>query len=150
MRGSFTINGLDTYDTWGIILAPGSVESLLTLPPAKDYIINESRLEDGVRVLSGSTAKAKDGPRELTLEVHLVASSESVFKAKYAAFRAYIKEHRDLEVVIPHSSDIYRLLYRSCTPFSEWNGRVCHIALSVFEPNPSNRSSIIPGPILPT
>lgn len=141
MRGSFTINGLDSYETWGVILAPGSVDALLALPAAKEYVMNESRLEDGVRVLTGSTAKPHDAARDVTLELHLIAESESDYRAKYAAFRAYIKANRNLVVVTEHSTDVYHFLYKSCNPFSDWNGRVSHMALSLFEPNPGNRSA---------
>lgn len=141
MSGTFTINGQDTYATWGIILAPGSVDALLALPPAKEYVANESRLQDGVRVLTGSTAKPLDAARDVTLELHLLARDAADYKAKYGAFRAYIKAHRDLAVATEHSTDVFHFLYRSCNSFSDWNGRVSHIALSLWEPNPGNRTA---------
>jgi hypothetical protein len=141
MSGEFTINGQNTYTQWGIVLAPGSVEQLLALPPAKDYVINESRLESGVRVLTSGTAMSKDADREVTLEVHLLATDATDFKTKYAAFLSYIRSNRELVVVTSHSSDAYHFIYRSCNAFSDWDGRVCHIALRLWEPNPGNRAS---------
>lgn len=141
MSGEFIINGQNTYTTWGIVLAPGSVEQLLALPPAKEYAFNESRLENGVRVLTSGDALAKDADREVTLEIHLLAANEEDFKAKYAAFMGYIRQHRELIVFTGHSSDAYHFIYRSCSPFSEWNGRVCHMALRLWEPNPGNRDA---------
>ena len=143
MSGEFTINGLNTYSTWGIVLASGSVEQLLALPPAKDYIVNESRLENGVRVLTSGTALAKEADREVTLEIHMLAESATDFKTKYAAFLSYIRSNRNLELSTSHSSEAYHFIYRSCNSFSDWNGRVCHIALRLWEPNPSNRTAVL-------
>ena len=137
MRGAFSINGYDTYSTWGIILAEGSVDALLSIPPAKEYIVNESRLEDGVRVLAGRVGK--DADREVTLEVHMIASSATDSREKYASFVQFIKENRTLDITTENTDGVFHFLYRSCNTFSDWNGRVSHIALRLWEPNPADR-----------
>ena len=46
-RNAF-INGRNIWSTWGAELMDGALEAILTPPPVKDYIENDSRLEHGV------------------------------------------------------------------------------------------------------
>ena len=139
MRGEFTINGKNTYTQWGVILAQGSIDALFAMPPSKEYVVNESRLEDGVRVLTSGTALTKDADREVDLIISLLATDETDFKTKYAGFLSELRG-RALNISTTHSSDTYKCLYKSCTTFSDWNGRVCSMVLRLWEPNPADRT----------
>ena len=136
MRGTFKINGKDTYTTWGVILAEGSMDQLLAIPPMKDPIFNESSLEDGRRVLLPSTPKK--GSRDLQLEVHLLAVDETQFFQRYAAFGQELMGG-EVDIKTDHSDDVYHCVYRSCTTFSDFNGRVAKMSLKLTEYNPGFR-----------
>ena len=49
------INGKDAQSTWGIVTDTSTLAALLTPPPQKELITNESRLTNGMRVYSGAT-----------------------------------------------------------------------------------------------
>ena len=139
MRGEFLINGKNTYTQWGVVLAQGSIEALFAFPPAKEYVTNASRLENGVRVLTSGTALAKDADREVNLVISLLATGETDFKTKYASFLSELRG-RTLDIKTTHSAEVYHCLYKSCTTFSDWNGRVCSMVLRLWEYNPGNRT----------
>lgn len=48
-RNAF-INGRNIWSTWGAELMDGALEAILTPPPVKDYIENDSRLEHGIQI----------------------------------------------------------------------------------------------------
>ena len=50
-RNAF-INGRNIWSTWGAELMDGALEAILTPPPVKDYIENDSRLEHGIQITS--------------------------------------------------------------------------------------------------
>lgn len=60
------INGRNIWSTWGAELMDGALEAILTPPPVKDYIENDSRLEHGIQITS-SPEICKMDSRELTL-----------------------------------------------------------------------------------
>ena len=49
-RNAF-INGRNIWSTWGAELMDGALEAILTPPPVKDYIENDSRLEHGLSLI---------------------------------------------------------------------------------------------------
>ena len=81
MTGDLDINGNDAWTTYGVGLEKGAIATLMTPPPMKEAISNSSRLEHGVRYLSASAAKVDK--RDITLQFHLKASSQSDYITKY-------------------------------------------------------------------
>lgn len=138
MSGSFNINGKDTYSTWGIYLAEQSVEAFLSFPPLKDYIENSSALENGVQVLTSSIPKVD--AQVFNLVVILSASSKADFRTKLSSFKSTLLSGV-LTIKLPeHTSEVFHCLYRSCTQFMDYDGRVAKFSLRLYEPNPANRS----------
>ncbi len=141
MRGSFSINGLDTYNTWGVILAESSVEQFIAPPPLKEYITNESALENGVQVLTTTAALPKVAARNLTVEVNIIAANNSDLRTKLASFITALKGGVLTIQLTNHTADYFHCLYQSCTQFSDYNGRVAKFALRLIEPDPTNRTA---------
>lgn len=141
MSGSFIINGRDTYETWGVYLAEKSVEEFLSFPPLKDYIENNSSIENGVQVLTSKDAMPKVDAKTFNLVINISASSHADFVSKLSSFKAMLMSGV-LNIQIPeHTSDVFHCLYRSCTQFSNYDGkRVAQCALRLYEPNPANRT----------
>ena len=145
MRGSFSIttSGGTTYDTytqWGVILAENSVEQFIAPPPLKEYITNESALENGVQVLTTSAALPKVAARSITVEMNIIASSNSDLRTKLSSFVSTLKGGMLTIRITDHSADYFRVLYQSCTQFTDYDGRVAKFALRLIEPNPANRA----------
>lgn len=139
MRGSFTINSYDTYTQWGVILAEGSVEQFIAPPPLKEYITNESSVENGVQVLTSAGALPMVASRTITVQVNLLASSNSDFRTKLSSFISTLKGGVLTIRLTDHTADYFHCLYQSCTQFSDYDGRVAKFALRLLEPNPANR-----------
>lgn len=141
MRGSFTINGHDTYTTWGVILAEGSVEKFLAPPALKDYITNESALENGIQVITSQVGLPKVADRTITVEVAMLAADNTAFRTQLANFVSTLKGGVLAIKLTDHTADTFHCLYLSCAQFTDYNGRVAKLALRLIEPNPADRTS---------
>ena len=83
-RNAF-INGKNIWSTWGAELMDGALEAILTPPPVKDYIENDSRLEHGIQITS-SPEICKMDSRELSLPFFITGNSQSDYLDKYSSF----------------------------------------------------------------
>lgn len=132
-----TINGKDARGTWGIVFDSSAVSALMTPPPMKDYIADESRLEHGRRVIASN---AKVDRRDVTLTLALYARSETAFYSRLNAFCTELEGARlDIELGdLPGT--VYKCVYRSCSQFTQYNGRLAKFSLKLEEPNPKDRT----------
>ena len=132
------INGKDAKATWGIVFDSSAVSALMTPPPMKDYIANDSRLEHGRRAV---TANAKVDKRDVTLTLSMYAGSETAFYSRYNAFCMELEGARlDIELGdLPGT--VYKCVYKSCSQFTQYNGRLAKFSLKLEEPNPKDRSN---------
>lgn len=135
-----TINGKDAKKTWGIVFDSSSVSALMTPGAMKDYIENSSRAEHGKRVITNTTL-AKVDTRSVTLTFSLHANSEDAFFTKYASFCDEIQKTGELKIVLSVQPTVaYKLLYKSCTQFTQYNNRLANFSLKCEEPNPKDRT----------
>lgn len=132
------INGKDAKATWGVVFDSSAVSALMTPPPMKSRIKDESRLEHGERVI---TDNAKVDKRDLTLTISLYACSETTFYSHYNAFCTELEGERiDIELGdLPGT--VYKCVYMSCSQFTQYNGRLAKFSLKLEEPNPKDRSN---------
>lgn len=79
MIGDLFINGKDAFSTFGVCMGDGFIDSIDAPAPTKDYIKNESRLENGTRII---TDNSKIGSRSLTLSFTIEGKSEQDYKLK--------------------------------------------------------------------
>lgn len=130
------INGENAASRYGAYLDSSGLAALMTPPPLKDYIENDSALEDGVAI-GGSPMMDK---RSISLTLYLKANSDAQFLQRYADLCALFK-NRAINISTSFQDGVvYRCRYQSCTQFSQFNGRMAKFALKLVEPNPNNRS----------
>lgn len=135
-----TINGKDAEKTWGIVFDSSSISSLMTPAGMKDYIENSSRTEHGKRVITNSTL-AKVDSRSVVLTFSLHANTEDRFFERYSSFCKEIQKTGELKISISIQPSIaYKLIYKSCNQFTQYNNRLAKFSLKCEEPNPNDRS----------
>ena len=138
MTGDLMINGYDAYTRWGVSLSDGSISALMTPAPMKERLTNDVRVEHGSRT---SNQNPKLASRDVTLEMHLSASSRSDFFTKYASFCSELATGALNIKTIFQPSVTYRMLYVSCTQFTAFVDGLAKFSLKLTEPNPNNRST---------
>ena len=132
------INGKDAQSTWGIVTDTSTLAALLTPPPQKELITNESRLTNGMRVYSGARRIAS---RDISLSLQLVASTEEQFFKQYDSFCQELAGGR-LVITTTFRPDVYyRCDYISCTQFAQYMRGIAKFTLKLNEPDPSNRGA---------
>lgn len=137
-HGQLIINGQDAYDTWGLSMDSQGLSTLMTPPEVKEYVKNESALEDGTRVV---TVTPKVHEREFSVGIHIQAITESAFLERYASFCNVLKAGTLNISTSFQSGVIYKCKYISCTTFAEYRLGLGKFILKLYEPNPTDRSS---------
>lgn len=134
--GELHINGQDAYTRWGISFDQTALSTLMTPSPNKAYIENKSRLEDGKRVI---VHNPKVDERSVTLTFNLTAKSEDEFFTRYNSFCEELKKgYMEIETKYQENV-IYRMVYESCTQFSQLIREIAKFSLKLTEPDPTNR-----------
>lgn len=137
MKGDLFINGKDAFETWGVNMNEGFLNNLLTPPPAKGYIENKSRLENGKRVLLDNK---KDDERDLTLVFTIKGSNQSDYISKFKAFTTEMSTGLVAINVPVIGGEVFRVYYKNSVSFAISLDRTfSKIAMKVCEPDPSNR-----------
>lgn len=139
MKGELIINGKDAWTQWGVNMGEGFIDTLDAPLPMKEYIENESRLEDGKRVL---TSNVKKDSREITLSFTITGTSESDYRAKKKAFETELYKG-SLTISVPKiSGDVYHLIYTGKNVSYGLSLDRCfgNFSAKFEEPNPSDRT----------
>lgn len=126
----------DAYELWGLSMSDMGLSVLMAPPPSKEYIVNDSRLENGKRYI---TSNARVSSRDLTLPIHIKASSKEKFYEYYLAFCEELKKS-SLHIKTKYTDDIYKCVYISCSQYSQFMQCMAHLSLKLVEPNPTDRS----------
>ena len=136
-QGQLFINNVDAYTEYGVSLSDTAIANLMSPPAMKEDIVNESRLEHGRRHTSTGN---KMQERELSLPIHLIASSQADYLDKHGRFLTLLK---GVELTITtsfQSGVVYHLRYVNCTQFTQFLNGMAKLMLRVVEPNPDNRT----------
>lgn len=135
--GELYINGADAFAEYGMSMESSALSSLMTPPPSKEFIENKSRLENGKRVV---TSNPMVDERELSLQFHIKANGKSDFLVKYSKL-CDVLASGVLEISTSYQQGVvYRMIYVSCTQFSEYRLGMAKFTLRLNEPNPTNRN----------
>ena len=138
MYGDVTINNADAFERYGINLEDGALSALMTPPPMKEFIESRSRLKHGKTVIA-KVPKYDD--REITLPFHLIAKNKAEFFTKYNLFCEEVLAKAKFELKTRFQPDVvYRLVYLSCTQFSQFIREMAVFSLKVSEPDPTDRA----------
>lgn len=139
MKGELIINGIDAFENWGVNMGDEFISALCGIVALKDFIENESRLENGKRVL---VLNPKLSSRDVVLPFTIKGSSRDDFKIKKKAFFEELYKG-EITIKIPdESDDVYHLIYTGKSIQYSQNTSMTFAALSAkfTEPNPSNRT----------
>lgn len=140
MRGDLYINGKDAWVTWGVNMGDDFLDVIDGFAPMKEYIENDSRLEDGKRIVK---IAPKIASRDITLHFTLMADSQRDFRNKRNAFEEELRTGF-IEVRVPVLGEqVYRLIYLGKNVSYGMNvaRTFCAISAKFEEPNPMNREA---------
>ncbi|WP_289059947.1 hypothetical protein [uncultured Bacteroides sp.] len=137
MKEKLIINGENADEKWGISLGESSLSELMTPPANKAFIENESRLQHGKQIL---VANPKVEARNLTLQLNLTAATKSAFFDKYNLFCKEVLATGVLNIETGYQEGVvYKMIYVSCSQFSQFMQGIAKFSLKLIEPDPSDR-----------
>ena len=137
MLGDLYINSQDAWSTWKVAMGDGFIENLLLPAGTKDFIENESRLENGKRVIYNDPKVAS---REVTLTFNIHGDTTSEYLANYKAFVSALQAGK-VTVRVPAVGMTFTLVYKKSTSFNIGRARVdSSLAVTFEEPDPTART----------
>ncbi len=128
----------DLYETYGVTLTRGWREALLKPAAVKDYSKNDSRLEDGIRIIA-KKEYAKKKEREIQLSFLLEAESETQYLANYEKFLNDIAYSGMIYLKVPVMNKVFKVVYTDCQKFGDFGLEKGNFTLKLTEPNPADR-----------
>lgn len=120
----------------GVFLDDTSVGQLLAPPPMKPRIEANSRLEDGVRVVTPAGDHKMDA-RDFTLQLVIYGKTKDDFFNNFEALCAQLQTGK---IDFTCLGKTFHCLYVSCNQFSQFMGGVGKVVLRLREYNPSERT----------
>ena len=139
MTGELYINGKDAWTEWGVNMGDGFLDAIDSFVPIKGLIENESRLQDGKRVI---LSNIKLDSREITLKFTIKGNSEEDFRNKRKAFETELRQVLVSVNVPALGEDVYRLLYlgKNVSYGMNTERTFCVVSAKFEEPNPADRA----------
>lgn len=131
------INGQDARKEWGVLTTQNTLSALLAPPPMKENPSFNSRLEHGSRI---DTSDPKVASRDLNLEIQMTARSPEEFYSLHASFCAELAKGAFTLSTADRPGTVYRLIYTSCTAYTQFCRGIATLSLKCSEPNPMNRN----------
>ena len=128
----------DLYETYGVTLTRGWREVLLKPAAVKDYSKNDSRLEDGIRIIA-KKEYAKKKERDVQLSFLLEAESETQYLANYEKFLNDIAYSGMIYLKVPVMNKVFKVVYTDCQKFGDFGLKKGNFTLKLTEPNPADR-----------
>lgn len=126
---------------FGVTLTRGWREALLKPAGVKEYSKNDSRLEDGIRMVAKS-AYSKKQERSVQLSFILEGDTEADYLNKYESFLDAIAYRGQILFKVPVLNRIFNLVYTDCSKFGDFGLKCGNFTLTFTEPNPNNREVI--------
>ena len=128
----------DLYETYGVTLTRGWREALLKPAAVKDYSKNDSRLEDGIRIIA-KKEYAKKKERDIQLSFLLEAENETQYLANYEKFLNDIAYSGMIYLKVPVMNKVFKVVYTDCQKFGDFGLEKGNFTLKLTEPNPADR-----------
>ena len=137
MLGDLYINSQDAWATWKVAMGNGFIENLLVPAGLKEFIENESRLENGKRVI---TTNPKVSSRDVTLTFNIHGDTTTEYLSNYAAFVA-ILQAGTVKIRVPAINMTFNLTYKKSSSFNIGRARMdSSLSVKFEEPDPTNRN----------
>lgn len=140
MTGDLYINGKDAWTTWGVNMGDGFMDTIDAPLEMKSYIEDESRLENGKRIV---TVNPKVASREVTLGFTITGNSESDYRAKKKSFLTELQKGVFTINVPVLGNETYKMVYTGKNVSYGMNMARTFgiIKMKATEPNPADRGS---------
>ena len=129
---------VDIYDNYGVSFVKGSYLTLIKKSAAKDYVVNNSRLEDGVQIVASSDY-AKYNSRSFSVTILLEASSREQFVSRIENFTEKIARGA-FYLKVPSVKRVFLLVYNDMEIKQEFRKYKATFTLKLTEPNPTDRT----------
>lgn len=139
MIGDIFINSKDAYSTWGVSMGDGFIDAIDSFNELKGFVENESRLENGKRVI---TANPKIAARQLSLQFTIRGDSETDYRVKKKNFQKELEKGL-VTIKIPSlGEEVYKLVYtgKNIAYGMSLNRRFGKVSMKFEEPNPADRA----------
>lgn len=140
MNRTISINGNNTWDTWGVEFPDEYLDTLLLPPEAKEDIENESRAEPGIQITE-SEETCVPNYREFSIPVFITGSSQSDYLTKLSSFVKVLLSGT-IALKVPAVGLVFHVKYRSCSKYGSYGTCRSRLTLKFKEPNPDNRDAI--------
>ena len=132
------INGKDAKKEWGVLTTPNTLSALLAPCSMKERPTFTSRLEHGSRI---DNSDPKMAQRDLNLEIQMTARTPEEFYSRHDAFCAELYKG-EFELITSDRPDVvYRMLYDSCSQYTQFCRGQATLSLKCTEANPENRKA---------
>lgn len=138
MKGDLYINNKDAWEEWGINMGDGFIDALELPVSVKETISNESRLEDGKRLIVTEIKKAS---RSVSLTFTITGSNEEDLRTKKRNFEEALYSG-NVSIYIPkNGAEVYHLMYVGSASYGKNVQRTfCKFTVKFEEYNPSKRT----------
>lgn len=139
MIGDIFINSKDAYSTWGVSMGDGFIDAIDSFNELKGFVENESRLENGKRVI---TANPKIAARQLSLQFTIRGDSETDYRVKRKNFQKELEKGLVVIKIPSLGEEVYKLIYtgKNITYGMSLNRRFGKVSMKFEEPNPVDRT----------
>lgn len=136
MTGELYINGSDAWGTWRVAMGDGFIERLLAPAGTKDFVENESRIENGKRVIFNNPKVAS---REVTLTFNMHGDTSDEYLSNYKAFVSILQSGK-VTIRVPAIGMTFTMVYKKSTSFAIGRSRMnSKLSVKFDEPDPTNR-----------
>lgn len=136
MIGELYINSNDAWSSWKVAMGDGFIENLLTPTGNKDFIENESRLDNGKKVIYNNPKLAS---RDVTLTFNIHGDTQSEYISNYSGFVSELQTGKIL-LNVPSINMSFTLIYKKSTSFALSRSRLnSKLSVKFEEPNPAER-----------
>lgn len=136
MLGDLYINGNDAWGTYRVAMGEGFIQTLLTPAGNKDFIENESRLENGKRVVFNNPKVAS---RDLTLTFNIHGDTQEEYMLNYKAFVAVLQQGK-VVLRVPDLDMTFTLVHKRSSSFALDRKRLnSRLSVKFEEPDPTSR-----------
>ena len=136
MLGDLYINGNDAWGTYRVAMGEGFIQTLLTPAGIKDFIENESRMENWKRVVFNNSKVAS---RDLTLTFNIHGDTQEEYMLNYKAFVAVLQQGK-VVLRVPDLDMTFTLVHKRSSSFALDRNRLnSRLSVKFEEPDPTSR-----------
>lgn len=136
MTGDLIINGKDAWTTWKTVIEEGFLEAYLLPAPNKEYVENESRLENGKEV---DTSNPKVDSRELNLPFRVHGDTLEEYITNFQGVAAELSK-AEVTIQVPSRNIDARLIYKRGVSYArDIKNLTGKLSIKFDEPNPAGQ-----------